>query len=123
MVGLLTWAGVAVGGALGALARFRLDGWVSGRVATTFPLGTLVVNLTGTLPLGVLVGLSSPHRLLLVAGTGFLGGYTTFSTWMVESERLSEGGQAAAMLLNLAGSMVLGLGLAAAGWALGHALA
>jgi CrcB protein len=122
LVGLLTWIGVALFGALGAVARFRVDSAISGRFPSDFPYGTLVVNLTGAFALGVLVGAAVPHREALVLGTGFMGGYTTFSTWMVESERLGEAGQIAALLRNLWLSMLLGFGVAAAGWYVGQAI-
>jgi fluoride exporter len=123
LVGALTWVGVAVLGALGALARFRVDSAVSARFPSDFPVGTLVVNLTGAFALGVLLGAAIPHRAALVLGTGFMGGYTTFSTWMVESERLGENGDVAGLLRNLWLSMLLGFGLAAAGWYVGQAIA
>ena len=122
MVGLLTWVGVAVFGALGAATRFRVDAAVSARLPSDFPLGTFVVNLSGTVPLGLLVGAAVPHRTLLVLGTGFLGGYTTFSTWMVESERLGEVGDVVLLLANLFLSLLLGFGLAALAFHVGHAL-
>jgi len=121
-VSLLTWAGIAVFGALGAAARFRVDAAVSARWPSDFPLGTLVVNLSGAVPLGLLVGAAVPHRMLLVLGTGFLGGYTTFSTWMVESERLGEIGDVVLLLANLFLSLLLGFGLAALAWHVGHAI-
>ena len=120
---MLTWAGVAVCGALGAIARFRVDSTVSARLSSDFPFGTLVVNLSGSFALGVLVGASVAHRVAFVLGTGFAGGYTTFSTWMVESERLGEVGQVAPLLRNLWLSMLSGLGFAAAGFYLGQAIA
>jgi CrcB protein len=120
---VLTWIGVALCGALGAVARFRVDAAVSARIATDFPVGTLVVNLTGALALGVLLGAAVPHRAALLAGTGFMGGYTTFSTWMVESERLGEAGEVAALLRNLWLSMLAGLAVVALGWWVGQAIA
>jgi fluoride exporter len=123
LVGVLTWVGIAVFGALGAIARFRVDSAVSARFPSDFPVGTLVVNLTGAFALGVLLGAAVPHRAALVLGTGFMGGYTTFSTWMVESERLGENGDVAGLLRNLWLSMLLGFGVAAAGWYLGQAIA
>ena len=119
---LLTWAAVAVFGALGAAARFRVDAAVSARWPSDFPIGTLVVNLSGTVPLGLLVGAAVPYRTLLLLGTGFLGGYTTFSTWMVESERLGEIGDVVLLLANLFLSLLLGFGLAALAWHVGHAI-
>jgi len=123
LVGALTWVGIAVFGALGAVARFRVDSAVSARFPSDFPVGTLVVNLTGAFALGVLLGAAVPHRAALVLGTGFMGGYTTFSTWMVESERLGENGDVAGLLRNLWLSMLLGFAVAAAGWYLGQAIA
>ncbi|HEU4658456.1 MAG TPA: fluoride efflux transporter CrcB [Capillimicrobium sp.] len=123
MVGVLTWVGAAVLGALGALARFHVDAAVSARLATRFPLGTFVVNLSGSFALGVLVGLEPGDDVLFVLGTGFTGGYTTFSTWMVESARLGETGELPALVANLGLSMLLGLGIAAAGFHVGQAIA
>ncbi len=119
---VLAWIGVAVFGALGAVARFRVDRVVSARRPSDFPLGTLVVNLSGSFALGVLVGVSLTGRALLVFGTGFLGGYTTFSTWMVESERLAEDGELRLMWINLLGSMGLGVLAAGLGWLAGGRL-
>jgi CrcB protein len=123
LVGVLTWVGIAVFGALGAVARFRLDAAVSARLPTNFPLGTLVVNLSGSFALGVIVGAAVTHRVALVLGTGFMGGYTTFSTWMVESLRLGEGGDVRSLLRNLWLSMLAGLACAAAGFEVGQAIA
>jgi CrcB protein len=119
---VLTWIGVAFFGAFGAVARFRLDSVVSGRVPSDFPLGTLVVNLTGSFALGILLGASVPHRVVFLLGTGFAGGYTTFSTWMVESERLGEVGDVVSLLRNLWLSMLAGFGVAAAGFYVGQAI-
>jgi CrcB protein len=123
LVGAVTWVGIGVFGALGAVARFRLDAAVAARIPTTFPLGTLVVNLTGSFALGVIIGAAVPHRLALVLGTGFMGGYTTFSTWMVESLRLGEGGDVESLLRNFWLSMLAGLACAAAGFYVGQAIA
>jgi fluoride exporter len=119
---VLTWIGVAVFGAIGAVARFRVDGAVSARLPSDFPLGTLVVNLTGSFALGVLVGASVTQRVAFLLGTGFMGGYTTFSTWMVESERLGEVGEVLSLLRNLWLSMLSGFGLTAAGFYVGQSI-
>jgi fluoride exporter len=100
--------GVGVFGALGAISRFLLDGAVSARAGSVFPWGTLAVNLTGACALGAVASALSGDALLL-AGTGFLGGYTTFSTWMFESRRLGEDGELGLAALNLFGSLALGL--------------
>jgi fluoride exporter len=122
LVGVLTWVGIACFGALGAVARFRLDSAVSARFPSDFPLGTLAVNLTGALGLGILVGIAPAHRVVLLLGTGFAGGYTTFSTWMVESVRLGEGGNVVLLLRNLWVSMLVGFAVVAAGFYLGQAI-
>ena len=118
----MTWIGIAVLGGLGALLRFRLDALVQLRVAGEFPLGTLVVNLAGSFALGLLTGLSVGGDALLLAGTGLLGSFTTFSTWMLETERLSEDGEARFALANLVISLGAGLAAAVAGRLLGAAL-
>jgi CrcB protein len=93
MTAVLPWIGVAVLGAAGAYARFAVAGWVTAlRGGGDFPIGTLVVNLTGAFALGLLTGLSAGADAALVLGTGLLGAYTTFSTWMVEAQRLGEDG-------------------------------
>ena len=100
--------GIGVFGAVGAIARFLLDGVVSARADSSFPWGTLVVNLTGAFALGFVTGKLSGDAQLLV-GTGLLGGYTTFSTWMFESHRLGEDGELRASVVNLLGSLILGI--------------
>jgi fluoride exporter len=83
---------VVVAGSCGALARYALDDAVALRAPSRLPLGTLVVNISGSFVLGVLVGLNRGDRLsasaLLVTGTGFCGGFTTFSTFAFETVRL-----------------------------------
>lgn len=118
----LTWGAVAVLGGLGAVARFELDGLVQERLDTEFPLGTLVVNGLGSLLLGVLVGLDVTGSALLLAGVAALGSFTTFSTWMLETQRLAEDGEDGLALGNVAGSLALGLAAAGLGWAIGAAL-
>jgi len=80
---------VAAGGALGAIARYLVDFWVVSRGITRVPLGTLVVNVSGSFALGLLVGIlgttGGPDWILTLLGTGFLAAYTTFSTWMFEA--------------------------------------
>ena len=118
----LIWLGVGVLGGVGALARFALDGLVSGRAPASFPAGTLTVNLTGALVLGVVSGLGLRGVLLLLAATATLGSYTTFSTWMLEAHRLGEDGTGARMALNLVVSLGLGLVAVALGHVIGAAL-
>ena len=109
---------------IGAISRYLVDGAVQRRTNNPFPLGTLTVNLSGSLLLGFLVGLSAHHGLAAstaaVLGAGFAGGYTTLSTWAWESIALAERGARMASLLNVVGS--LGLGMAAGAAGLGLAL-
>lgn len=123
MMSALPWIGLGVLGALGALGRFTIDGAVSARWPSDFPFGTLAVNLSGGFALGALVGLGVTGDAILVLGTGLLGGYTTFSTWMFEAQRLAENGAWRLMWLNLAGPLMAGLAVTALGWLLGGALA
>jgi len=113
------WLGVGILGGLGALARFLLDGLVSANTDTRFPLGTLVVNLSGAFVLGLLVGLALGADAYLLAGTAVIGSYTTFSTWMLESHRLAEDGRRLLFAVNIALSLFAGVGAAALGQLLG----
>jgi fluoride exporter len=123
MTTVLAWVGVGVVGAAGAYARFSLAAAVTARRAGAFPFGTFVVNCSGSFVLGLLTGLAISGNTRLVLGTGFLGAYTTFSTWMVEAQRAGEDADWATMWLYLGGSMLAGLALAGAGWLLGEAIA
>lgn len=117
------WVGAAALGAAGALARYAVDGAVSARLPGPFPHGTLAVNLSGSLALGLLVGLGTGATPIFLLGVGLLGSYTTFSTWMLEAQRLGEDGEWTLMWLSLATPMLAGLAAAGLGWALGGALA
>lgn len=118
----LVWTGVALLGGVGAVLRLRLDALVQLRAAGEFPLGTLAVNLVGSFCLGLLTGLSVTGDALLLAGTALLGSFTTFSTWMLETERLAEDGEGRLALANLAFSLGGGVGAALLGWLVGAAL-
>lgn len=109
---------VAVAGGLGAVLRFVVDGLVSRRNRLRVPLGTAVVNVTGSFVLGLLTGWALTHdvdrQLTLIVGTGLLGGYTTFSTASVEAVRLA--GLSRSGLLAVAHAVgMLALSLASAG--------
>jgi CrcB protein len=116
---LLLWLGVGVLGGLGALARFLIDSVVSTNAGTQFPLGTLLVNLSGSVVLGLLVGLALRGSAYLLAGTAVIGSYTTFSTWLFESHRLAEDGRRGLLAANIASSLVLGVAAAALGRVIG----
>jgi fluoride exporter len=109
------WIGVGLLGGVGALLRFFVDGLVATRLGRDFPLGTFVVNVSGAAILGLLVGLGVSGDALVLAGTATLGSYTTFSTWMLESQRLVEDGELAIAAGNLLVSLAVGLGAVALG--------
>ncbi|MCB0880678.1 MAG: fluoride efflux transporter CrcB [Thermoleophilia bacterium] len=86
----LTWLLVALAGGAGAVARLGAGEWVTRRAPRDFPWGTFAVNQAGACALGALVGAGPSARMAVVAGAGFLGAFTTFSTWMLEADRLDE---------------------------------
>lgn len=106
-VGLLL--GIGLAGGVGAVTRFVVDGVVATRAVSEFPLGTFVVNLSGAFALGVVAGAALGDDAYRLLATGLLGGYTTFSTWMFESQRLGEDGELRLGVVNLVGSLVLGV--------------
>ena len=112
-------AGIGLAGGLGAVCRVLLDGVLTGRRPVVFPVPVLLVNVAGSLLLGVLAGLvlfhGVPGAWRAVLGTGFCGGFTTFSTASVASVRLAEQHRGALALLNAFGTLVLTLLAAAAG--------
>lgn len=116
------WVGVAFLGGCGALARFGLTLFVTDRLRPHFPLGTLAVNLSGAFLLGFLAGASLDGDGRLLLGAGAIGAYTTFSTWMLETQRLGEAGRQRLAVANVLLSIVLGLGAVALGRALGGLL-
>jgi CrcB protein len=114
--------GVAVAGGFGALGRFAIERSVAAKAPTSFPIGTLVVNLSGSLALGILTGLTSDDQVVRLAATGLLGAYTTFSTWVFETQRLGEDGEARLAAGNLAVSLAAGIAIAWLGMNIGEAL-
>lgn len=112
---------VACGG-LGAIARFAVDSLVQSRRLGEFPLGTLAVNLSGCLLLGLLSAVRATSEEMTVLGTATLGSYTTFSTWMLESHRPAQDGESALAWRNLLVSLAAGFAAVALGRAIGTAL-
>ena len=117
---------VCLGAAIGAPSRYLVDRAVSSRHDSVLPWGTLIVNVVGSLVLGVITGLAAHHDLpsqvLLALGTGFCGALTTYSTFSYETLRLYEDGARLFALANVTVSVVGCLAAALAGYALGAAL-
>lgn len=111
---------VAVVGGLGAATRFVVDGWFRGRWAGRLPLATIAINVSGSLLIGLLAGAMAvgtlPITAYTVAATGFCGGYTTFSTAMVETVRLAQAGDRRRAVVNTVGTLVLALAAAGLGY-------
>jgi CrcB protein len=115
----LVWAGVVLIGGCGSVLRFVVDGAVGARFGRGFPFGTLAVNVSGAMILGLITGLAFGHDEALLAGTAAVGSYTTFSTWMFETQRLTEERQNRSAALNVVVSLLLGVAAAALGRLIG----
>jgi CrcB protein len=113
---------VMMGAAIGAPSRWLLDQKIQGAHDSAFPWGTLTINVTGSLLLGIILGTvevgPGTAQLAAIAGTGFCGGFTTFSTFGLETIRLAEQGSTLEATLNIAASLLAGLLAAFAGWEL-----
>jgi CrcB protein len=123
----MTLLGIAIAGAAGALARYGTAGLVHRWLGTAFPWGTLAVNLSGCFLLGLLLELTRqtgwvPPELRIFAGIGFLGAFTTFSTFGYETFRAFESGEWLAAALNVLANVLGGLLLVALGASLGRFL-
>ena len=118
----LAWVAFVAAGAIGAPARYLVGGWIQGRTGGDAPWGTFVVNVSGSFLLGLLTGLALyrgfPDMPRVVLGSGFCGAYTTFSTFSYETIRLLEDGATAKAVANVAGTLVVAVGAAAAGLAI-----
>jgi CrcB protein len=118
---MILWGGVLLAGGAGAVLRFLVDRAVARRAARSFPFGTLAVNISGAALLGLLGGLALNRHAALLADTAFIGSYTTFSTWMLETQRLSEERQVRDAVANVVASIVLGIAAALLGqWIAGR---
>ncbi len=110
---------IALAGGAGAATRFVVDGLIVARARTALPVATLLVNVSGSLLIGLLTGAALFHGLgpawLVVTATGFCGGYTTFSTAMIETVRLVQSGEWRWAVANALGTLLLCLAAAAAG--------
>lgn len=116
---------VGVGGFVGAATRYIVDGWIYRLTGSTFPFGTLVINVTGSFALGIFFALALergalPDAIRAPVMVGVIGGYTTFSTWMLDSWRLADSGAFVLAALNIVVSVVLGVGALIAGLTVGR---
>lgn len=107
---------VGVGGAFGAVSRYKLGKIISQRTNTTFPIGTFLINISGATLLGLLSGLEPANNVYLLLGDGFLGAYTTFSTFMYEGFALVSGKER----LNAVAYIILTLALGVVGYFIGY---
>ena len=119
----LTAIGIAVAGGLGAASRFALDSWIKALTGGKFPWGIAIVNLTGSFALGILAGLALAEPAAAILATGFLGGYTTFSTASVDSVRLLQERRYGAALANGPGLIAAAAAVALLGILLGRGIA
>ena len=117
----LGWIAVGLLGGVAAAARFVIDAEVAARAGSRFPLGILAVNLSGALALGIVAGTALHGEALVIVAGGGIGSYTTFSTWILDSHRLGEAGQARLAWLNIGLSVVAGFAAVALGHWLGTA--
>ena len=120
-----SWLAVGLGGALGSLARHGVNVWVTRRMGQSGPYATLVVNIVGCGVIGLLAGLLASERLVMTPTVrvfvfvGILGGFTTFSSFGLDTFTLAHGGDYVRAFWNVAGQIVLGLGCVWLGFYLG----
>jgi CrcB protein len=110
---------VALLGGAGALGRFAVDKIVAVRTSSELPVGTFAINVSGSFVLGLLDGVALSGSAMLLVGTATIGAYTTFSTWMLETERLVEDGDFVAGLANIVLSVLVGFGAVVLGHLIG----
>lgn len=121
----MVWLGVMIGGGLGAVARHALNTAIQRHTSSSFPIGIVVVNAVGCLAAGLLAGLLASGRLQVGQASrtfifaGVLGGFTTFSSYALDSYTMLRAGSTAPAFLNLAGQVIVGFAALAAGFAIG----
>ena len=124
----MIWIAVAAGGAAGSVARHALNVWFGHAIGHAVPYATAAVNLLGSFVIGILAGLIAVERLHMSPAlrafvfVGILGGFTTFSSFMLDTLTLVQGGEPASAFANVAAQTLLGAGLVWAGYALAHGL-
>ena len=124
---MLKYLMVGLGGCLGSILRFWLGSYIGGRLGSRFPYGTFVINVTGSFLIGMILTILaektqwSPNWRYLIP-IGFIGGYTTFSTFEYETFRLVQDGQMVTAMLNVVGSVVIGFAGVWAGMVAGRSI-
>lgn len=120
----MLWVGI--GGIFGAISRFLLGKWIMGKTSAKLPLGTWIINLSGSFLLGVLailhVGHVIPDWLWLLFGTGFLGAYTTFSTFGYETIQMLQQKDTRRAVIYVSSSVILGILFAWIGGVIGSGI-
>jgi CrcB protein len=122
MTTALVWIGVVALGGCGAMIRTAVGAAIDARKRVPFPLGTFTINVSGSLLAGVLYGAAVVHDAKLLLSTALIGAYTTFSTLMVDSERLARTGHVEIAAFNVFASVLVGLGAVLVGKAIGELL-
>lgn len=110
---------VGIGGIFGGLCRFQLGKVISQKSNSTFPVGTFIINISGAFLLGILTSVDPTKRTYLFLGDGFLGTYTTFSTFMYEGFNLFQGNEKLNAFTYILGSLIIGIVGYVSGYALG----
>ena len=111
----MTFVLIGFGGAAGSVVRYSLGKFISEKSKTTFPIGTFLINITGAILLGIVSTIGVSDNIMLLLGDGFLGAYTTFSTFMYEGFNLFEGKGKLNAFIYILSSLILGI----VGYALG----
>lgn len=111
---------VGIGGVCGGICRFALGRWITRKADTNFPVGTFLINVTGAVLLGILTRVSAGGSAYLLLGDGFLGAYTTFSTFMYEGFHLFQDNEAFNAFVYILGTFFLGVIGYAAGYSVGN---
>ncbi|SKA96797.1 CrcB protein [Caloramator quimbayensis] len=100
---------LGVGGALGSITRYKLGKMIAEKHSTTYPIGTFIINITGALLLGILSSLNSNKNVYILLGDGFLGAYTTFSTFMYEGFNLFQENEKINAFIYILSTLILGI--------------